>query len=301
MPTPQLRSRVERAQRAAQAGLLANTGLALVKMLAGIFGHSYALIADAVESIADIFSSMIVIGGLHISVRDADEDFPFGYGKAEAMAAAAVALMLLCASIGIAVEAVREIVTPHHAPAAFTLIVLLAVVLLKEVLFRRVLAVSGEVGSTAVEADAWHHRSDAITSAAAAIGITIALVGGPGFEPADDWAALVAAAVIGWNGIRTLRRAVLDLLDRAAPEPVRERVQTAALSVSGVRAVEKLSVRRSGLGLFVDIHVEADGGMPLAEAHVLSGMVKTAVRHDLPEVLGVLVHMEPHVETVNPS
>ncbi len=297
MPTPELKDRAGRAQRAAQTGLLVNTGLALVKLLAGILGHSYALIADAVESTADVFSSLIVWGGLRISVREADDEFPFGYGKADALAAAVVALMLLGAGTGIAVQAVREIVTPHHAPAPFTLIVLVAVVLVKEVLFRRVLRIGGEVGSTSVEADAWHHRSDALTSAAAAIGITVALIGGPGWEPADDWAAIAAAAVIAWNGVRTLRLAALDLLDRAAPEPVRERVEAAALSVAGALAVEKLVVRRSGLGLFVDIHVEADGGLELRDAHVLSGMVKSAIRAALPEVIGVLVHMEPHADS----
>jgi cation diffusion facilitator family transporter len=297
VPTPALKDRAGRAQRVAQAGLLVNTGLALAKLLAGILGHSYALIADAIESTADVFSSLIVWGGLEISVREADEEFPFGYGKADALAAAVVALMLLGAGAGIAVQAVREILVPHHAPAPFTLAVLLAAVAIKETLFRRVRRVGGEVGSRAVEADAWHHRSDALTSAAAAVGIGVALAGSPRFAPADDWAALVAAGVIGWNGAVTLRRAALDLLDRAAPEPVRDRVEAAALSVPGALAVEKLAVRRSGLGLFVDIHVEAEASLPLRDAHVLSGMVKSAIRAALPEVIGVLVHMEPHRST----
>lgn len=191
--------------RAALTGLWVNAVLVVVKLMAGILGHSYALVADAIESSADIFSSLIVWAGLRITTRPADEDYPYGYGKAETLAAAVVSLMLIGAALGIAIAAVGEIVTPHHAPAPFTLVVIAVVVLVKEILSRKVLRVSQETGSTAVKADAWHHRSDALTSAAAFIGISVALWGGPGWEPADDWAALVAAGIIAFNGISLLR------------------------------------------------------------------------------------------------
>jgi cation diffusion facilitator family transporter len=280
--------------RTAQVGLLVNTVLAAVKILAGVFGRSYALIADGVESIADIFSSLIVWGGLRIASRSADDDYPFGYGKAEAIAAAAVALLLLAAAIGIAIESVREIVTPHHTPRPFTLVVLVAAVLVKEVMFRRVVRVGSDVGSTAVRADAFHHRSDAITSAAAFVGISIALIGGPGWESADDWAALVAAAIIVYNGIGVLRPAIHDLMDRAPGEEILARVGAAACAVSGVCAIEKLKVRKAGLGYYVDLHVQADPALPLRDAHILSGMVKSAIRGAVPEVEGALIHMEPY-------
>lgn len=290
---PVLAEKVARGERAAQAGVVANLSLALVKFITGVLGHSYALIADAIESAADVFSSLIVWGGLRISVREADERYPFGYGKAESLAAMAVAFMLFGAAGGIAIQAVREILTPHHAPAPFTLGVLLAVVLIKELLFRRVFQVGEAVSSTAVRADAWHHRSDALTSLAAAIGISIALVGGPGWEPADDWAALAAAAVITWNGLRTFRDAARDLMDRAPRGDVIGRVAAAATAVDGVRDIHKLKVRRAGLGIYVDLDVQANPEMSLHDAHVLSGKVKSAIRQALPETLGVLVHMEP--------
>lgn len=201
--------------------------------------------------------------------------------------------MLLGAALGIAVAAVAEIRTPHHLPAPFTLVVIAAVVVVKEVLSRRVLKVGEETGSTAVQADAWHHRSDALTSAAAFVGISVALWGGEGWESADDWAALVASAVIAINGILLLRPAIRDLMDRM-PEGVHSgRIEAAARGVEGVRAVEKLRVRRLGTELFVDIHVQADRMLPLWEAHVLSGKVKGAIRSAVPNVAGVLVHMEP--------
>jgi cation diffusion facilitator family transporter len=296
-----LQERAGRGVRSAQTGLLVNAALALVKLLAGIIGHSYALVADALESTLDVFSSLIVWGGLRISSRSADEAFPFGYGKAEPLATVVVALLLLGGATSIAVQAIREILTPHHAPAPFTLAVVLAVVFVKEILFRRVFAVGEEVESAAVQADAWHHRSDAITSAAAAIGIAVALIGGPGWEEADDIAALVAAAVIFFNGVRILRPAVADLMDRTPDRATLDRIHAAAVAVPEVRAIETLKVRRSGLGLYVDIHVEADPEMPLREAHIVSGKVKTSIRRQVPTVLDVLVHMEPHGETKTES
>jgi cation diffusion facilitator family transporter len=284
----------DRGIRVAQLGLLANTLLAMIKLMAGIIGNAYALIADAVESIADIFSSLIVWGGLRIAAREADEQYPFGYGKAEALAAAVVALMLIGAAAGISAEAIREILTPHHTPAPFTLIVLVGVILVKEVLFRRVLALGEEVASTAVKADAWHHRSDAITSAAAFIGISVALIGGPGWEAADDWAALAAALVIVVNALRLLRPAVDDLMDRSPGTHLLEKISAAALGTPDVRAIEKVKVRKVGFGYHVDLHVQTEPTMPLREAHNLSGRVKSAIRAAVPEVDGVLIHMEPH-------
>lgn len=275
-------------------GLLTNAVLALVKLATGVVGNSYALIADAVESTADVFSSLVVMGGLRISVRDPDDQYPFGYGKAEPLSAAIVGLMIVAAAVGIAIAAVHEILVPRHAPEPYTLAVLVGVVVVKEVLYRRVFRVGRAVESTAVVGDAWHHRSDALTSAAAAVGIGIAVVGGPEWAQADDWAALLAAGVILWNGTGILRPAVADLMDRTPAEPVLEAVEEAALTVADVRRIETLKVRKSGLSLFVDIHVEADPEMSLHDAHVVSGKVKAAIREAVPAVRGVLVHMEPH-------
>ena len=225
---------VARGKRAALTGLMVNLLLVAIKLVAGIVGHAYALIADAIESSMDLFGSLVVWGGLHITSRPADEDYPYGYGKAETLATVVVSVMLLGAALGIAVAAIGEIRTPHHLPAPFTLVVLAAVVVVKETLFRTVLKVSDETGSPAVEADAWHHRSDAITSAAAFVGIAIALWGGPGWESADDWAALVAAAVIAINGVSLLRPAVRELMDRMPTGPNIERIAAAAAEVEDV-------------------------------------------------------------------
>lgn len=286
--------RVRKSIRTTQVGLLTNTALAIVKVIAGIAGHSQALIADGIESSADVCSSLVVWSGLRISARSADDDYPFGYGKAEPLSALAVGLLLILAALMIAVESVRQILTPHLTPRPFTLVVLVAVVLIKEVLFRRVIRVGADVGSTAVQADAWHHRSDAITSAAAFVGISVALIGGPGWEAADDWAALLASVIIVYNAIGVIRPATQDLMDRAPGDEMISRVAAAAAAVPGVSAIEKLKVRKAGMGYYVDLHVQADPAMPLHAAHVLSGMVKSAIREAVPEVTGALIHMEPY-------
>ena len=289
-----MNSATRRSIRWAQAGLLINAVLVLVKLFAGIIGHANALVADAIESSGDIFSSMIVWMGLSIAARPADEDHPYGHGKAEPLAAVVVSLMLLGAAVVISILAIREIRTPHHLPAPFTLFVAAGVIIVKEILYRRVSRVGRDVGSTAVTADAWHHRADAISSLAAFIGISIALLGGRGWEAADDWAALVAALVVAVNGVKTLRPAISGLMDEAPDRTVRERVLEAACAVEGVRNVENLKVRRSGLGFYVDLHVQADPGISLEDAHEIAATVKYAIVEAIPSVAGVLVHMEPY-------
>jgi cation diffusion facilitator family transporter len=289
-----MKEATRRSIRWAQVGLLTNACLVFVKVFAGIIGHSNALIADGVESSADIFSSLIVWMGLSIAARPADEDHPYGHGKAEPLAAAVVSLMLLGAAIGISIIAIRDIRTPHLLPAPFTLFVAAGVIIVKEILYRRVSRVAREVGGTAIVADAWHHRADAISSLAAFIGISVALIGGRGWEAADDWAALVAASVVAVNGIRTLRPAISGLMDEAPDRSVKERVLHAATEVDGVRSVENLNVRGSGLGFYVDVHVKMDPTLTLEDAHEIAAKVKYAVLAAVPSVVGVLVHMEPY-------
>jgi len=287
--------------RTAQLGLLVNTVLAAVKLVAGLAGNSYALVADAVESAADVLASVIVWGGLAIAAQPADEDHPYGHGKAESLAAAAVALMLLGAAFGIGMEAIQEIRAPHQPPAPWTLVVLVTVVVAKWLLSRRVQSVASAIGSSAVKADAWHHLSDAVTSAAAFVGISLALWGtqtrGPGWAAADDWAALVASIVIAYNGVALLRPALHDLMDRMPGAEVVTPVRRAAEAVPGVLAVEKLYVRRMGLVYRVTIHVQAEATTPLDEAHALGHRVTDAIRTAVPQVDSVLVHMEPYAGT----
>lgn len=289
MPT----NRLQRGLRATLLGLLTNVLLAGGKLAAGVIGHSHALVADAVESLADVFSSIIVWRGLVVADAPADEDHPYGHGKAEPIAAAVVATMLLLAAVGIAVTSIQEILGPHRGPEPFTLFVLVAVVVVKETLFRFVISEERTLDSSAVRSDAWHHRSDAITSLAAAIGISVALIGGPSYASADDIAAIVAAGIIAWNGWRLLRPALDELMDTVPDASVRRRIEEITRSVPAVERVEKCLVRKMGYHFFVDMHVEVDPQMTVERAHQVAHAVKNRVRTELSAVRDVLVHIEP--------
>lgn len=274
-------------------GLICNVVLAAVKTIAGIFGNSYALIADGIESIMDIISSMIVWGGIKIGSLPADENHPYGHGKAESLAAMFVSLALVGVGAEIAMESIKGLKNPHHAPAAFTLIVLVVVVLIKETLFRFLFSVAEDVRSISVKTDAWHHRSDALTSVAAFIGISVALIGGKGYENADNWAALVASCIIFFNGINLFKHAVAEIMDHSPGEQIDASVREIASKIHGVFAIEKCRVRKSGQQLFVDIHVLVDGNMPVRQAHDIGHQVKDALIEAPLSIVDVLVHIEP--------
>ena len=279
--------------RFAFIGILANGVLAAIKGIAGFLGNSYALIADAIESASDVLSSFAVWAGLKIASKPADEDHPYGHGKAEPMAAVAVSLALFAAAFLIVWQSIQEIRAPHHAPAPFTLIVLLAVVILKESLFRFVFKVGDKLQSTAVMADAWHHRSDAITSFAAFIGISIALIGGEGYESADDLAALFASGIIVFNAHRMIKPAIAELMDHAPSSNIEGKIRKAAISVKGVIGLDKCFARKVGLEYYVDLHVIVDGETSVRNGHKISHKVKDAIRASNPSVANVLVHIEP--------
>jgi cation diffusion facilitator family transporter len=295
MPAPQNHSsrRLAAGARMALIGIAVNTVLAAIKITAGVMGHAYALIADGLESSLDIVSSMVIWTGLMFAARPPDASHPYGHGKAEPLAAVAVSVFVILAAIGLAIESIREIVTPHHLPAPFTLAVLVVVLVVKEFLFRRVLHAAEYTGSSAVKTDAWHHRADAITSAAAFIGISIALIGGPGYEPADDWAALFACVLIGYNGWSLFLPALNEALDVAPPPAIEAAVRELAAGVPGVIAIDKCRVRKMGLDLYVDIHVQVDGDITVRAGHEIAHRVKDAVRAANPAVVDLLVHTEP--------
>jgi len=279
--------------RIALFGLGINIVLASVKILAGFFGHAYVLIADGIESALDVGGSIVIWGGLTIAARPPDRTHPYGHGKAEPIAAVAVAVGVLVAALGLAIQSVREIFLPHHAPALFTLIILIVVVVVKEILFRYVNRFGRDAESTALQTDAWHHRSDALTSAAAFVGISIALVGGDRWRSADDWAALFACAVIGANGVRLLYPALREIMDTAPQGQIVDLVRKAAASVPGVIALDKSLVRKMGLNFYVDLHVKVDGNISVRAGHHIAHEVKRAIQQTDSRIADVLVHIEP--------
>lgn len=285
--------RLERSLRVTFLGLMINAGLATGKITAGIVGHSHALVADGVESTADLISSLIVWRGVTVAAAPADKEHPYGHGKAEPLAAAVVSTILLFAALWIIAGAVQDIVRPHSIPAPFTLPVLIGVVIIKEILYRYVSKAGFDLESSVVRADAWHHRSDAITSLFALVGISIALAGGPGYESADDYAAVLAGLVIAWNGWALLRPAMNELMDIAPDTAFSERIASIAAGNGAVVRVEKCLIRKMGNEYLVDMHVELDPLMTVLEAHRISHEVKDAIRMQVPSVRDVLIHVEP--------
>jgi cation diffusion facilitator family transporter len=286
-------NRLERSLKATFLGMAVNAALTASKFAAGILGHSHALTADAVESTADIFSSVIVWRGLIVAAEPADPDHPYGHGKAEPLAAASAAIMLLLAAVGIMARSAQGLFEPRQRPRAFTLCVLIAVIAVKELLFRFVSREAGKLQSIALLSDAWHHRSDALTSLAAGLGISLALFGGPRLAFADDAAAIVAGAIIAWNGWRLLRPALNELMDAAPGSALISDIRAAAGAVPGVNAVEKCIVRKMGFQYFVDMHVEVDPHITVQQDHHIAHNVKNKVRGAVPSVSDVLVHVEP--------
>ena len=281
--------------RIALIGMLVNVVLAAAKISAGLFGNSYVLIADGIESALDIAGSVVIWGGLKFAARPPDETHPYGHGKAEPLAAAIVAMGVLLASIGLAIQSVREIFVPHHGPAPFTLVVLIVVVAVKEILYHVVIRLGKNVESTAIQTDAWHHRADALTSVAAFVGISIALIGGEKWYSADDWAALFACAVIATNGFRLLLPALQEMLDTAPRGEIVSKIQQAAASVAGVVNVEKCLVRKMGISFYVDLHVGVDGAISVREGHHIAHLVKDAIKQIDARIADVLVHIEPAI------
>jgi cation diffusion facilitator family transporter len=280
-------------------GVLFNAILAAVKGIAGVLGHSQALLADAVESMLDVFMSIVVLGGIKIASAAPDADHPYGHGKAEPLAAMVVGVGILGAALTIAVQSLRAVFgsSPQEAPAPYTLLVLIAVVVIKEFLYRRLLRLGRRANSTAVQSEAWHHRSDALTSLAAFFGILVALFGGPGFERADAIAALLSCVVIAFNGIRLLVPALNEVMD-AAPHPaVEEEVRRVAASVEGVDGLETCLVRKMGIDYYVDLHIEVNGDRTVREGHDIAHRVKDSILHEVPHVRDVLIHVEPTGES----
>lgn len=274
--------------------MLVNFILMLVKIVTGVVGHSYALIADGIESASDIFVSMVTWIGFSISLRPPDENHPYGHGKIESLAGIFSGVALLVAAGVIAVHSIQEILKPHHSPEWFTLPVLLAVVVAKEVLARRIAKLSDAANSRALEGDAWHHRSDAMTSAAAAIGIAVALIGGPDYAAADDWGALVACAIICFNGGRIINRSVHENIDGRIDDPIDENIREYANDIPGIRDIEKCRVRKSGCFYFVEIHVQVDPDCTVAVGHDIGHRFKEHLAEKMPTLQDIVIHIEPY-------
>lgn len=274
--------------------IVGNTALAIIKWTAGYFGNSYALIADAIESTTDICSSLLVLIGLKYSVKPADKNHPYGHGRAETLVTFLVVAFLITSATVIAYESIRNIGTPHDLPHPYTLIILGAIIVWKEISFRLVLNKSKQTNSSSLKADAWHHRSDAITSLAAFIGISVALFFGKGYESADDWAALFASLFILYNSYLIFRPALGEIMDEHLYDDVVNKIRDVAKRVPGILDTEKCHVRKTGMKFHVDLHATVDANLSVKQGHIIAHNLKDQLIKDIPEITDVLIHIEPN-------
>jgi cation diffusion facilitator family transporter len=283
----------KKAAKAVKFSILSSSGLALIKGAGGYFGNSYALIADAIESTADIFSSFLVLLGIRYSSRPADDNHPYGHGRVEPLITFLVVGFLVASATVIAIQSIENIRTPHELPHAWTLIILGAIIIWKEISFRIVIKKSKETNSSSLKADAWHHRSDAITSVAAFIGITIALTFGKGFETADDWAALFAAGFILYNSYLIFRPALAEIMDENVYAELIQQIRDVALTVQGVTGTEKCYIRKAGMRYHVDLHALVDGNLSVREGHEIAHRLQETLQREIAMIGHVLIHIEP--------
>jgi cation diffusion facilitator family transporter len=276
--------------------IITNTTMALVKWLGGYFGNSYALIADALESTTDIFSSFLVLLGIKYASRPADKNHPYGHGRAEPLITFIVVAFLVISATIIAYESIQNIRTPHALPQPYTLYLLAAIIVWKEISFQIVLKRSKSTNSSALKAYAWHHRSDAITSVAAFIGISIALYFGEGFEQADDWAALMASIFILYNSYRIFRPALGEIMDEHVYDQLEEEIRNVSVTVPGIKGTEKCLIRKAGMKYHIDLHALVDSNISVKEGHSIAHTLQAALMAKLPQLGYVLIHIEPFEE-----
>ena len=280
--------------KATYFSIIGNTSLAIVKGLAGFFGNSYALIADAIESTTDVFASFLVLFGIKYSNKPADDNHPYGHGRAEPLITFLVVGFLITSATIIAYESIQNIGTPHELPKSWTLYILGAIIIWKEYSFQLVMKRSKETNSSSLEADAWHHRSDAITSVAAFLGISIALYFGKGYESADDWAALFASGFILYNSYKIFRPALSEIMDEHLYDELVEEIRVVSLTVPGVIDTEKCFIRKAGMQYHVDLHARVEGTITVREGHDIAHDLKDTLRAQIPSLGHVLIHVEPN-------
>lgn len=288
-----IEKRIRTAIRAAQYSMAGNFVLALIKIAVGVVGHSFAMIADGIESVSDIFSSILVWIGLKYAARPPDRNHPYGHGKAEPLITFLVVGLLIGSAIYIIIQSIYYIRHPHENPEGYVLIILGVIIIIKEWFYHLMKRKSRETKNRMLEADAWHHRSDAITSLAAFVGIGIAVVMGDGYESADDWAALVAAGIILYNAFRIFRPALGEVMDENTHQDLIREIRTLAIEVNGILATEKCFIRKSGMLYYVDLHAVVDGDISVHQGHELAHRLKDHLQTALPEIAEVLIHIEP--------
>ena len=280
------------AEKVSLVGITVDLLLTALKLAAGVLAHSSAMISDAVHSASDLFSSFIVIAGVRIAARESDREHPYGHERFECVAALVLSLILAVTGVSIGWTALRRIAdgTASEAPGLLALIAAVVSIAAKESMFWYTRAAAERLGSPALKASAWHHRSDALSSVGALLGVAGARLG---FPVADSAASLVISVFICKAALDIFRDAIDRMVDRAADASTEESIRRTALAVEGVLGVDLLQTRTFGSRLYVEMEISADGSLSLAQAHAIAERVHDAVEEAFPGVKHIMVHVNP--------
>ncbi len=277
--------------------LLSNIVLTIITWIAGVLGNSNAIIANAIESTNDIIASSVVFFGLKYSQKPANEDYPYGRGRIEPIITFIVVLIMILSAVFIVLGAIHNMNTPHALPKKWTLIFVTAFLVWKECCYRLVYKKSKQLNSSALLAEAWHHRSDALTSIATLAGISLALFLGAEYAYLDDVAAIVASIFIVYNAFKIFRPAWGEIMDKNSHEKFKLMIYEDAQLIPDIIQIEKCHVRKVGIYYYIDMHLEVDGKMPVRRGHAISHEFKDLLMDKHHEIGDVLIHIEPAVGT----
>lgn len=281
--------------RLSAISLVSNISFAAIKVFVGLAGNSFALIADGIESLADVLSSIVVLSGLRVSRKDPDHDHPWGHGKAEAIATLLAGIGLLASAGIIIYSASKGIRSPDEAPAIFTIPVLIGIIFFKHWLYRALAKGGKKHDSLALQAEAWHHLSDSLTSFGVLVGMAIAVFAGPGFEMADEVAALVVTLLIIYNALRLIRPSLDELMDRRIEDFRMHEIEEIAAGIDGIENLETITIRRSGRGFVAEIHMEVPPALTVEKSHYLSHLFKDRLLENKAlKLTHVIIHVEPY-------
>ncbi len=274
-------------------GMAVNVFLSVVKFIAGFLGNSQAVIADAVHSISDMSTDIIVLLGVKYWEAPADEDHPYGHRRIEAMITVTIGLLLVFVALGLFYRSVQSVNGTLELPRSAAVIGPFLSLFLKEILYRWTHRVGQRVRSSAVVANAWHHRTDALSSVPALIAVMIAVFR-PEWAFVDSIGAIIVSLIIIKAAWDIITPAIAELSDQGASPKDIQSIKTISKAVDHVKSVHAVRTRKLGYGFSVDLHIQVDGEMTVNEGHEISSKVKYALLRDGPNVLDVIVHLEPY-------
>lgn len=280
-------------QRIAAAGMAISGVLALLKISAGLAGHSTAVVADGLESTADVFSSGFVLLGLTLAAKPADENHPYGHGRVEILTGLLIGLILTAGGALISFGSWERIGTPHEPLAFYVIWPLIASIVARSGMSVFKFRYGRKIGSAALSADAWHDAMDSLSAVTALIAVSLTLLDPGRFVQADRYGGFLVGLIVVFAGVRVARDTAMQLMDTMPDDDMMVRIRTAAHTVPGVLGVEKCFARKTGLRYHVDLHLEVDPQMTVRQSHLIAHEVREQILQRLDWVADVLVHVEP--------